>query len=74
MGITLILWPMAMPTIIRLTSAVSAYRAGVVLFLVINALLPEMRLAKQSGDSLLWPCLSTAVRSPPVTPDRCLSS
>jgi hypothetical protein len=52
-----VLRPPRAQTVIRLTSATFAFRAGMVLFLVINAALPSLRAAKEVGDSLLWACL-----------------
>lgn len=77
-GITLILWPMAMPTIIRLTSATAAFRGGVLVFFVINLLLPSLRLAQQAragapesneaSNRVLQLCLAR-----PQRPHGCLS-
>jgi len=58
MGITLVLFPMVLPKLIKATSPTFAFRLGSALFLVINALLPQMRAALDAGGpSLLWTCL-----------------
>ena len=58
MGVTLILFPMVLPKLIKATSPTFAFRLGATLFLVINALLPQMRTALDAGGpSLLWTCL-----------------
>jgi len=57
MGLTLMFFPILMPALIKKTSALSCYRAGTMLFCVINALLPSMRLAKAAGPDVLWICL-----------------
>jgi len=56
MGITLMLWPLVIPTLVKRIAPIGVFRLGAALFLIINAVLPEMRRVSEHPPSL-WACL-----------------
>ncbi|KAJ1632596.1 major facilitator superfamily domain-containing protein [Pavlovales sp. CCMP2436] len=54
LGISLLLWPLCIPALGRRIGMVGVFRLGVCLFLLVQIMIPALRLAQTHSASALW--------------------